>query len=295
MIVGDFVGTALAITAVDPLANAAGGTLAATVVDSDRVTVVLPDPSPEDLVEIPQFPGVELGTFAVGLFADDGDAEAEAGEPWVGLGQDVLIYLQAGDGLPAQLKQVGFAQGWNVVGDAYFASQDLVNLPVERAVASDRATIAGSGKAAGRRVAFLPPGFLDADRYEPLIDKPLEDTFTLVGEGKPPPKDHTVDGVDPTVHDGSAYELGLTYVDEDASGSFTSGDGRSDRLGYCLGGYGSFDVGFAWVTQSDSLVATLAHDGQWGWQVVGWDRADPSAPPVWLGPELSDVVVGDCP
>jgi len=126
---GEYVGASLSLTHVTPSEEGfsfSESPLLSAAADSDAVTVYLPDPSEDDLVEIDEFPGLSIAMYTPALH--DGDVYIGITDRWPA--------FVAGK-IPKKLADVGLASGWNTMtfsfddGSSPFSIDELSDISLE--------------------------------------------------------------------------------------------------------------------------------------------------------------------
>jgi hypothetical protein len=198
----------------------------AWVPDADVLEVEAGTP-PEDhfvAADPEDMPGFEVALYLPVLFTDsNGDGMLDQGEPVIGVSPHWAV--NARGTLPDSIP--GLIEGWNgyipAFDDGDGQASDPLTIPVSDNVKPvEEIELSGTGDTAENlRLMLTPISLITEGTGEAMWDQPLAGTFTtsLVGA---PPQEHldTYEGLGE-----AALELYISYIDNDASGSFTPGDG----------------------------------------------------------------------
>lgn len=289
---GDAANTAIIIRQVDLDAGTIGAMWGSGLAAGATASVTVDAPSASDLAPLdPQDPTIVGAFFLVGLLADDGDAQQDAGEVFVGVSPGLLVYLAADDALSIPLKVAGLHLGWNA-----FAIDPVTEAPIVYdtdaipvVAPAPTLDLSLSGTWAGKdpaRLALAPATQLYGTGFtEVLYDAPLAADWTVALSGAPPVS-HQAAG-DPNVPDGTAIEVPTSYTDTDASESLSVADTLLDPM--CTAD--DRVVWAVWFPHAEDLFFTYLLQARSGWMAV----ADPTvAFAVLPETEVTGLHVGAC-
>lgn len=211
-----------------------GDVLLSAPADATPLQLAAGEPPEGHLVEADpeNAPGMLAAIYVAALHADeDGDGQHDAGEAWVGVSPDLVVYLSGA--VSGELTAAGFIEGWNAMelptGEGPPTRVDPLAVPLPASFAPvTELEIGGSVSGAvsgGERMALQPFVTFDGSEVdEILLDELLTDPWSMSVSGAPP-ADHVGilgDGSGPISE--AALEIPVTYVDVDGSGDFNGGD-----------------------------------------------------------------------
>ncbi|MCB9796439.1 MAG: hypothetical protein H6741_27395 [Alphaproteobacteria bacterium] len=228
---GDFDGTTLSLTHIT-LAEppVVGAQLTWVEVEGATQELVVTEPREGELspLDAANFPGLDVAVYVPTLHLDgDGQGDIDGDEAIVGAGRYWVWFLE-GD-IPQQLLLLGFRHGWNAIeldfeggGVPSVGEIDAIPLPANL-WPNQELTFGGTYSAETdietQRLVVVPSTLFNGDLPTSLLyDEDLTETWSVTLSGEPP-QDHRETG-----EFSGAYEVALTYVDNDASGGFSEGD-----------------------------------------------------------------------
>ena len=265
-------------------------------VDGPSVTVDVPDPDPNALQPVPEFPEVGWVVYVAALHLDpDRDARPDPDEVYVGVSQAYLAWIEAPEGVPEALARLGLVSGWNGLrhhGTAWphVVPRDEMTISVPEPqptltlagawdLAEPAAPPGNDGRDTGGggttpeepgplRLAVVPEISLQGGRLPATLlhDAPRSHPWSITLDGAPP-QDHGAGGGDDRdplrgTLPASVVEVPLAYTDDDEDEAFSGADDVVHDV--CDPAAGA-RVTVQWRERSADLAATFAAEGQHGW------------------------------
>lgn len=231
---GDWEGTTLTLTQIDPTSGyswGVGDRVASEAVEGDSVDVTLSAPDVGDLIQPDPdaWPDLWFLPLAAALHVDlDGNGGLTGDESYVGVGAVWVTWVEGE--IPDTWAEKGVVEGWNAMSYANDGVTPVVGrlsgVPVDAGLApSDAVTVGGSWTGGGTSdvcLILLPAHVMAGGEVdELLVDEPLEDPWTITMSGDPP-EDHysRADALGGEI----VFEFPYAFHDVDGGGTLDDGD-----------------------------------------------------------------------
>ncbi len=264
-VAGDTKDMAFSLVSLDASNDFAMADIIAETEAGSRIELYL-EPPDDQLIPVPDVPGMYYAFFVGGLHEDDGDDAWDPDEDWYAASSLLSVYI---DGIvPAEIISMGLHVGWNamVLGGSDIAIGDPMAQPITIAL-NEALTVGGtfdSSIAATDRVTTVSFALFSGINAPALDEDNLEDgTWSLSLDGEPPAShflDVDGDGTD------EAPEAFLAFTENGADLFDPYAD---TALGFaCLDGNPLLGWWFAPSTDIANVLFTAQSGVALGWNAI---------------------------